>query len=151
MRARKKKPAGYEVGYGKPPVNSRFEKGRSGNPNGRPKGKKNVNTMLRDALYAPIQIQQNGKTTTVTALEAIVLKLRNNAIGGDYRSAVQAIALAMRSFEQEEIGQPDAEASPLDQQTMLELMRDYVEQKASPQRDDAEGASAAASDEQDER
>ena len=27
----------YKVGYGKPPVNSRFQKGKSGNPTGRPK------------------------------------------------------------------------------------------------------------------
>lgn len=132
MITRKTKPAEYEVGYGKPPVNSRFEKGQSGNPNGRPKGTKNVNTMLRDALYAPIQIQQNGKTTTVTALEAIILKLRNNAIGGDYRSAVQALRLAARSVEQEESGEHGTEASPLDQQTMIELMRDFIDHKQLP-------------------
>lgn len=29
--------ASYEVGYGKPPVHTRFKEGQSGNPNGRPK------------------------------------------------------------------------------------------------------------------
>ena len=81
----------YEVGYSKPPVGSRFKKGQSGNPSGRPKEKKNMNTMIQKLLYAPIQIQQNGKTTTVAALEAILLKMRNNALAGDFRSAVQAI------------------------------------------------------------
>ncbi|MFZ3585531.1 DUF5681 domain-containing protein, partial [Loktanella sp. DJP18] len=32
--------AGYSVGYAKPPESSRFKKGKSGNPKGRPKGAK---------------------------------------------------------------------------------------------------------------
>jgi hypothetical protein len=31
-------PPHYPVGYRKPPVHSRFKKGQSGNPRGRPKG-----------------------------------------------------------------------------------------------------------------
>ena len=32
----------YEVGYGKPPQHTRFKKGRSGHPEGRPRGSTNV-------------------------------------------------------------------------------------------------------------
>src|SRR5438105_4983911 len=40
----------YEVGYGKPPVHTRFPKGVSGNPAGRPKGAKGLNTIVRERL-----------------------------------------------------------------------------------------------------
>ena len=73
----------YLVGFGKPPEHSRYRKGQSGNPKGRPKGKKNRHTIIDDVLFEPIRIQQNGKAKTVPALEAIVLKLRNDALGGN--------------------------------------------------------------------
>lgn len=134
---KRKRPADYEVGYGKPPSEHQFAKGQSGNPKGRPKGKKNIDTMLREALFAPIPIQINGKTTNVSALEAIVLKLRNNAIAGDYRSAVQAIQLAIRALQPEE-SEASAVASPLDQNVMIDLMRDYLEHQTPAANDDGD-------------
>ena len=44
----------YEVGYGKPPRHSRFVKGQSGNPRGRPAGAKNFTTLLEEALNEPV-------------------------------------------------------------------------------------------------
>ncbi len=40
----------YEVGYRKPPGHTRFTKGRSGNPDGRSPGAKNLKTLLSELV-----------------------------------------------------------------------------------------------------
>ena len=40
----------YRVGYGKPPLETRFKKGQSGNPGGRPRRARNLMTQLYRAL-----------------------------------------------------------------------------------------------------
>lgn len=73
----------FDVGYGKPPKESRFVKGQSGNPNGRPKGKKNLATLIEDAIYEPIKISVNGKKQNTTKIEVIMKQLVNKAATGD--------------------------------------------------------------------
>jgi hypothetical protein len=70
----------YEVGYKKPPKHTQFKKGECANPNGRPKGKKNMQTMLQDTLLAKIEIRENGKPKKVTKLQAIALKYANELL-----------------------------------------------------------------------
>ena len=54
----------YEVGYGKPPRHTRFIKGQSGNPRGRPTGAKNLKTLLSEALNETVIVtieERDGK------------------------------------------------------------------------------------------
>ena len=46
----------YEVGYGKPPQHTRFKKGESGHPAGRPRGSTNVTSELKGLLAAKTTI-----------------------------------------------------------------------------------------------
>jgi hypothetical protein len=73
----------YEVGYGKPPVGSRFKKGQSGNPKGRPKGSENFATMMRRILTQQVVINENGRRKVVTKMELATTQLVNKAASGD--------------------------------------------------------------------
>src|SRR5262245_11040533 len=60
----------YDVGYGKPPVQSRFKRGQSGNPKGRPKGARNFSTDVKATLKAPVKVTRDGRPRKVSTQEA---------------------------------------------------------------------------------
>jgi hypothetical protein len=66
----------YETGFGKPPKKTRFRKGQSGNPKGRPKGARNFKSDVLDALSQPISVTENGKRKAITSQKALILRLR---------------------------------------------------------------------------
>jgi hypothetical protein len=138
----------YEVGYGKPPVHSQFQKGRSGNPKGKPKGRKNTKTMIRDILFEPLPMQINGKTQNLTGFEGNVLRLRQAGLGGDFRSAVHVVQLGMSLDPDAETEKPEVEAMHFDQRTFNALLRDYLKHNGSD--DDATDNGPASPDDGEE-
>ena len=74
----------YEVGRGTPPVHTRFKKGQSGNPRGRPK--KTLPGLLLAALNEPVFVTIDGKRRKITKREVIVTQMVNNAAGADLRA-----------------------------------------------------------------
>src|SRR5215813_13677739 len=77
----------YEVGYGKPPHHTRFKKGQSGNPRGRPSGSKNLSTLLSEALNEPVIVTENGRRRKISKRHAIIKQLVNQSAKGDWRAA----------------------------------------------------------------
>jgi Family of unknown function (DUF5681) len=65
-----------KVGYAKPPKHTRFTKGRSGNPKGRPTGSKNLGTMMIEELTHPVAIVENGKRTKIPKIRAALRQKR---------------------------------------------------------------------------
>ena len=90
----------YEVGYGKPPRETRFQKGQSGNPRGRPCGAKNLKTRVREALKEPVLVTENGRRRTVTKGDAIITQLVNRAANADLR-AIKILLDLLRDIEAE--------------------------------------------------
>ena len=74
-----------KVGYAKPPKHTRFTKGRSGNPKGRPTGSKNIATMMIEELTQPVAIVENGKRTKIPKIRAAVRQALNRAMVGDFK------------------------------------------------------------------
>ena len=77
----------YAVGYGRPPRRTRFKRGQSGNPKGRPGGAKNLSTLLTEALNEPVIVAENGGRRKISKRQAIITQLVNKAAKGDWRAA----------------------------------------------------------------
>lgn len=93
----KKRPQGsYDVGYAKPPERTRFKPGNKfGKKGGRPKGRKNTATQLREILEQKIEVTlPGGKTQKLTMFEAATLKVVAKALGGDARAYAVMMQLA---------------------------------------------------------
>jgi hypothetical protein len=88
----------YEVGYGKPPRHSRFVKGLSGNPRGRPPGAKNLKTLLSKALNQLVVVTENGGQRKISKREAIVTQLVNRSAQADLK-AIQILLAMLRDIE----------------------------------------------------
>lgn len=95
----------YEIGYRKPPAETRFTKGQSGNPKGRPKGTKNLATLLIKVAQERVRVTISGRVRTMTKLEAILLQLANKAMSGDDRAAKEILHL-LSLFEESQQSLP---------------------------------------------
>jgi hypothetical protein len=73
------------VGYRNPPVHSRFRKGQSGNPAGRPRNSRAFVTLVQRKLLEPVAILENGRKRTNSKQEAILKQIVNKALKGNNR------------------------------------------------------------------
>lgn len=75
----------YEVGYGRPPKHSQFQKGQSGNPSGRPKEPTTFMESLNKQLSKDVKIIKDGKEYKITGLSAVSQRYVNMVLSGDYK------------------------------------------------------------------
>ena len=120
----------YDVGYRKPPLATRFQKGVSGNPRGRPKGARNLSTVVAAALNEKVLITENGRKRRISKYEAAVKQLVNRAAGGEARATQLQLGL-IQAGEARAVDTPAPGFENGDEDAMRELMR-RLGQEVSP-------------------
>lgn len=96
--------ADYEVGYGKPPVHTRFQPGQCGHPPGRPKGSRNTKTLIREELFKTREVTIDGKKKRMPQFKIGLQQLMVKFMTGDPRAAAQVINLASKLQEPDAAG-----------------------------------------------
>lgn len=101
----------YEVGYGKPPVATRFKPGQSGNPKGRKKGSLAIGTLLKMKLEEKVAVIEGGKERKLSRQELIVHKVLNGVMKGDPKAMQAFFTMAKATGLIEPAVQPEFTAN----------------------------------------
>jgi Family of unknown function (DUF5681) len=103
----------YEVGFGRPPVATRFQAGNRCNPRGRPRQMKTAGQLIDEAMNSKIKIVAEGKTKIMTKQQVIIHNLVNAAARGDGKAIHTLFALKTRYQDSSEtaINPSDLDAS----------------------------------------
>jgi hypothetical protein len=96
------KKADFVVGYGRPPKESQFTPGKSGNPRGRPRGTRPVGAVLRDIIHQKVSVTEGDKARRVPVLEVMLRRLANDAMRGDQKAIKLLLLLVDRYGESPE-------------------------------------------------
>jgi hypothetical protein len=121
----------YAVGYGKPPLHSRFRAGQSGNPAGRRKGVRNLETDVRRTLSIPIKVKEGGRTRKKSTQEGVLMVLREKALRGDARALDRFVELA-KLFNNGAVESGPAQPLAADDQAILAAYVAKVSAAAMP-------------------
>lgn len=113
-----------KVGYMNPPQHTRFKKGKSGNPRGRPRKREDLNTELHRVLNRKVRVKDNDQKLPIR--DALMWKLRDLALQGDK----QAMALQRRIIDESGISDPNAYSPEEKKRRILRRIR-RMEKKAA--------------------
>lgn len=105
----------YPVGYGKPPAEHRFQKGKSGNPRGRPRKARAVKlptnrllgsdepttALILEEAYRTVRVREGDRIVDMPVNQAILRAMQQNALKGN-RIAQRDFTMLLRSIESDQ-------------------------------------------------
>ncbi len=116
----------YAVGKNKPPLHTRWPKGRSGNPKGRPKGARNYDTVALEFLSERMPIRTASGEKMMDSVQLALNKLREKVGKGDMKAIDRTLHESRRLMPAPMIApaavDPVAQLSPAEQQILASLL-----------------------------
>lgn len=107
----------YKVGYASPPEHTRFKKGQSGNPKGKPRKNTTFEEEVQNVLATRVPVTMNGKKTYVSKRQLLIEQIINGAINKN--PAMMRLALPLLKMSD---GAPDFEVLPADEKALRDLL-----------------------------
>jgi hypothetical protein len=147
----------YDVGYGRPPRHTRFQKGQSGNPGGRKRGmtEERAKRLALKEAYRKLNIEDDGAVTTMPAIQAIMrsqVALAAKGNGPAQRAVIKVVqeierelaAIAAAREEEERRKKPMSDTETVRRIAWLLDLGGWVDGEPIPKRSEVEAAQKAA-------
>jgi Family of unknown function (DUF5681) len=109
-----------QIGYGKPPKATRFKKGKTGNPKGRPKAARNFKTDLMEEMREKVVIREGERSRKIPKQRAVIKTLVARTLKGDPRATDTLVNVLLKVLD------PEGEA-PITGQPLNSEERDVLE------------------------
>jgi hypothetical protein len=111
----------YEIGYGKPPQEHKFQPGFSGNKKGRPKGSKNTYNLLNEILSQKINIKENNENIKISKKVAMLTQLVNKGVKGDIKAITTLLPHMLMADIKEEDREKVLSSLNQDDKTIIQM------------------------------
>jgi hypothetical protein len=99
----------------KPPENTKWRPGQSGNPSGRPKGSKSTSTIVKEILDQPVNAKIRGRDVKIPFRKAMLLKAADDFMD---KSNLKALAFLLQLYEAAVAEKRPDETRPEDQEIL---------------------------------